>query len=106
MNFSEALAEKRAFSRGLGKFQSPLSKGISILWNGPHLEYRQIWTIETTRTILWNQPIVYTSILDLHCYRPSLPDRPIWWLQEFRKKSRHIGKREDPGEEVGVSICL
>ena len=35
---------------------------MCILWNGPHLVFWRIWTIETARTILWNQPIEFISI--------------------------------------------
>ena len=36
--------------------------GMCILWSGPHLVLWRIWTIETARTILWNQPIEFISI--------------------------------------------
>ena len=101
MNFSEALVEKRAFMR--------VSKISMSFVNGD--VYLMEWPSPRVLTDLDNRDGSDDSLesahwIHFHCYRPSLPDSPIWWPQKFRERSLHIGKREDPGDEVGVSICL
>lgn len=95
MNISEALVEKRAFLR--------VSKISMSFVNGD--VYLMEWPSPRVLTDLDNS-LESAHWIHFHCYRPSLPDSPIWWPQEFRERSRLIGKGEDAGDEVGVSICL
>ena len=67
MNFSEALAEKRAFLR-VSKISMSFVNGDVYLMEWPSPRVLTAWTIETARTILWNQPIEFISIAATPAY--------------------------------------